>query len=121
MSPSMKAAGGVKSLSGVSVSRLGRSVCDRHSGGLESREVPSAFYSRSSGPADDVKGPADQLANEFPVLAEIVGASVQGRVALGSRAGARVRRLGDARDTAAGTSRGSRQAHLEGIDLHANV
>jgi hypothetical protein len=33
------------------------------------------------------------------VLAGIVGASVQGRVALGRRAGARVRRLGDERDT----------------------
>jgi len=32
-----------------------------------------------------------------------------------------VRRLGDARDTAAVTSRGARQAHLEGFDLHANV
>jgi hypothetical protein len=42
-------------------------------------------------PADDATGPADRLADESPVLAEIVGASVQGRVALGSRAGARVR------------------------------
>jgi hypothetical protein len=32
-----------------------------------------------------------------------------------------VRRLGDARDTATVTSRGPRQAHLEGFDLHANV
>jgi hypothetical protein len=55
------------------------------------------------------------------VLAGIVGASVQGRVALGPRAGARVRRLGDERDTAAVTSRGARQAHLDGFDLHANV
>ena len=55
------------------------------------------------------------------MLAGIVGASVQGRMALGSRAGARVRRLGDARDTATVTSRGPRQAHLEGFDLHANV
>ena len=55
------------------------------------------------------------------MLAGIVGASVQGRVALGRRAGARVRRLGDARDTAAVMSRGARQAHLEGFDLHANV
>jgi hypothetical protein len=61
------------------------------------------------------------LAEESPVLAGIVGASVQGRVALGSRAGARVRRLGDARDTAGVTSRGARQAHVEGFDLHANV
>ena len=72
-------------------------------------------------PADDATGPADRLADESPVLAGIVGASVQGRVALGSRAGARVRRLGDARDTAAVTSRGPRQAHLDGFDLHANV
>ena len=42
-------------------------------------------------------------------------------VALGARAGARVRRLGDARDTPAVTSRGPRQAHLDGFDLHANV
>jgi hypothetical protein len=54
-------------------------------------------------------------------MAGIVGASVQGRVALGSRAGARVRRLGEARDTAAVTSRGPRQAHVDGFDLHANV
>jgi hypothetical protein len=72
-------------------------------------------------PADDATGPADRLADESPVLAEIVGASVQGRVALGQRAGARVRRLGDARDTPAVTSRGPRQAHLDGFDLHANV
>ncbi|HVQ75914.1 MAG TPA: transposase [Candidatus Binatia bacterium] len=71
-------------------------------------------------PGDDA-GPADRLADESPVLAGIVGASVQGRVALSARAGARVRRLGDARDTPTGTLRGPRQAHLEGFDLHANV
>ena len=71
--------------------------------------------------AADATGPADRLADESPVLAGIVGASVQGRVALGSRAGTQVRRLGDARDRAAMTSRGPRQAHLEGFDLHANV
>jgi hypothetical protein len=53
-------------------------------------------------------------------LAGIVGASVQGRVALGPRAGTRVRRLGDGLAPPAG-SRGSRQAHLAGFDLHANV
>jgi hypothetical protein len=72
-------------------------------------------------PADEATGPADRFADESPVLAEIVGASVQGRVALGQRAGARVRRLVDTRDTAAVTSRGPRQAHLDGFDLHANV
>ena len=43
-------------------------------------------------------------------------------MALGPRAGARVRRLGHEIDTeAVTTSRGPRQAHLEGFDLHANV
>jgi Putative transposase len=71
--------------------------------------------------SDDATGSADPLADESPPMAGIVGASVQGRVALGSRAGARVRRLGDTRAMAAVTSRGPRQAHLEGFDLDANV
>jgi len=58
---------------------------------------------------------------ESPVLAGIVGASVQGRVALGPRAGARVRRLGHEPGAEALTSQGPRQSHLEGFDLHANV
>jgi hypothetical protein len=72
-------------------------------------------------PGDDTTSPADRLAEESLVLAGVVGASVQGRVALGPRVGARVRRLGDARDAGAAPSRGPRQAHLEGFDLHANV
>jgi hypothetical protein len=72
-------------------------------------------------PSDDATGPADRLAEESPVLAGIVSASVQGRVALGSRAGARVRRLGQEPDAEAVTPRGPGQAHLEGFDLHANV
>jgi hypothetical protein len=56
-----------------------------------------------------------------PVLAGLVGASVQGRVALGPRAGGRVRRLGDEPDLGHATSRGPRQAQLDGFDLHANV
>ena len=42
-------------------------------------------------------GPDEPLAEASLVLAGIVGASVQGRAALGARAGARVRRLGDGR------------------------
>jgi hypothetical protein len=83
--------------------------------------VQRLLVRRGLEPADDATGPADRLADESPVLAKIVGASVQGRMALGSRAGARVGRHGDARDTAAVTSRGPRQAHLDGFDLHANV
>ncbi len=72
-------------------------------------------------PGDDATGPADRLAADSPLLAGIVSASVQGRVALGSRAGARARRVGQEPDVEAMTSRGPRQAHLEGFDLHANV
>jgi hypothetical protein len=85
------------------------------------RRVQRLLVRRGLEPADDATGPADRLAEESPVLAGIVGASVHGRVALGPRAGARVRRLSDARDRETVTSRGPRQAHLEGFDLHANV
>jgi len=71
-------------------------------------------------PGDEGTGPDDALAETSLALAGIVGASVQGRVALGPRAGARVRRFGDLRTSAVDT-RGPRQAHLEGFDLHANV
>jgi hypothetical protein len=71
-------------------------------------------------PADDT-APADPLAEASPLLAGLVGAIVQGRVALGPRAGGRVRRLGDEPDLGHATSRGPRQAQLDGFDLHANV
>jgi len=64
---------------------------------------------------------ADPLADVSPVLAGLVGASVQGRVALGPCAGFRVPRLGDEPDLGHVTSRGPRQAQLDGFDLHANV
>ena len=85
------------------------------------QRVQRLLVRRGLEPGDAAPGPADPLADESPIMAGIVGASVQGRVALGSRVGARVRRLGEARDTAAVTSRGPRQAHLEGFDLHANA
>ena len=71
-------------------------------------------------PAADT-APADPLADASPVLAGLASASVQGRVALGPRAGARVRRLGDEPDLGHVASRGPRQAQLDGFDLHANV
>ena len=74
------------------------------------QRVRRLLVRRGLEPGDDATGPADRLADESPVLAGIVGASVQGRVALGPRAGARVRRLGDARDPAAVTSRGPRRS-----------
>ncbi len=61
------------------------------------------------------------LAAISPILAQILSASVQGRVALGQPAGTRVGRLGGAPPGLAASARGPRQAHLDGFDLHANV
>jgi hypothetical protein len=72
-------------------------------------------------PGDEAIGPPDRLAEESLALSGIVSASVQGRVGLGPRAGARGRRLGPDPDSEAVTSRGPRQAHLDGFELHANV
>ena len=84
------------------------------------RRVGRLLRHRGLEPGDEGPGPDDSLAETSRVLAGIVGASVQGRVALGPQAGARVRRLGDLR-TPATVTRGPRQAHIEGFDLHANV
>jgi hypothetical protein len=71
------------------------------------------------GDADVVQ--ADPPVDESPVLAGISGASIQGRIALGPRAGARVSRLGDDPDGRWVLSAAPRHAHLGGFDLHANV
>jgi hypothetical protein len=63
----------------------------------------------------------DGLAEISPVLAEIMSASVQGRVALGRHAGARVERLGGEPPERGACRQGPRQAHLDGFDLHADV
>jgi hypothetical protein len=84
------------------------------------RRVRRLLQRRGFEPGNEKTGPDDPLAETSLALAGIVGASVQGRVALGPRAGARVRRLGDLRTSAVDT-RGLRQAHVEGFDLHANV
>jgi len=63
----------------------------------------------------------DPLEETSPALAGIIGASVQGRTALGSRAGRRVLRIGSDPDSPWVTSTAPRQAHLDGFDLHANV
>jgi hypothetical protein len=85
------------------------------------RRLGRLLARRGLEPGDEVSRRADRLAEESLALAGIVSASVQGRVALGPRGGARVRRLGAEPDPEAIPSRGRRQAHLDGFDLHANV
>jgi hypothetical protein len=76
---------------------------------------------RRRGLAADAAPGVDPLAEESPALAGISSAAVQGRIALGPRAGARVMQIGREPDAPWVTSRGPRQAHLEGFDLHADI
>jgi len=85
------------------------------------RRVGRLLRRRGVEPDADGTGREDPVAQTSMALAGILGASVQGRVALGARAGAPVRRLGDGVRHSRGGARGPRHAHLEGFDLHANV
>ena len=72
--------------------------------------------------ADTGGSTLDEWADEAPVLAGIAAASVQGRVAVGSRAGARVRRRGDPLNAATEPwGLGPCQARHDGFDLHAGL
>jgi len=70
--------------------------------------------------ADPRAASVDPFAEESPALAGLSSAAVQGRIALGPRAGARILQLGRDPDAPWVTSSGPRHAHLEGFDLHAN-
>ncbi|MBI2217646.1 MAG: transposase [Candidatus Rokubacteria bacterium] len=72
-------------------------------------------------PCDTDMCQADPVVEESPVLAGISSASIQGRIALGPRAGARVWRVGADPDAPWVLSTAPRHAHLAGFDLHANV
>jgi Putative transposase len=76
---------------------------------------------RGLDPGEADVGQADPVTEESAALAGLSSASVQGRIALGPRAGARVRRLGDDPDGPWVLSTVPRHAHLAGFDLHANV
>ncbi len=55
------------------------------------------------------------------MLAGISSASIQGRIALGPRAGRRVWRVGEEPDAPWVLSSSPRHAHIAGFDLHANA
>jgi len=63
----------------------------------------------------------DPVVEDSPALAGISSASIQGRIALGRRAGARVWRVGEEPDAPWILSSAPRHAHIAGFDLHANV
>ena len=65
---------------------------------------------------------ADPLSEEEPLLAQLYGASVAGRIATGRRAGGRVIRVGDGIDSdSIPELDGERCASAGGVSLHTNV
>ena len=65
---------------------------------------------------------ADPLTEDQPLLAQLYGASVAGRIATGPRAGRRVLRVGDCIDPEnLPALEGPRCASASGVSLHANV
>ena len=63
----------------------------------------------------------DPFAHEQPAFASILGASVQSRIALGERAGMRVRRVGEGIKLGDAYLVGRRCALCNGFSLHANT
>jgi Putative transposase len=66
----------------------------------------------------DAEAGSDPFAAQEPLFASALAASLQGRIALGPRAGQPVRRLRSAADA---ITTGRRAARLEGFSLHADV
>jgi hypothetical protein len=63
----------------------------------------------------------DELSDESAALSGMYGASVQGRVSMGERAGLRVRRIGADPNAPWIESSARLQARVDGFDLHAAV
>jgi len=85
------------------------------------KRLVSALERRSHG--SDAEGDdEDDLSRDHPVMAALYAAAVQGRIAMGARAGQRVVRLGNALlATDAVDTGSSRCATLGGFSLHAGV
>jgi hypothetical protein len=64
---------------------------------------------------------ADRWATEAPALAGLAAASVQGLLALGPHAGARIARHGSPPEEVTSVTLGRCHANLDGFDLHAGI
>jgi hypothetical protein len=71
-------------------------------------------------PEEGTEPPPDPLAEASPLLARICSAGVQHLVAMGERAGRRLRKVGVDPDSLRPTSRISGQAAVDGFNLHAH-
>ena len=89
--------------------------------GQVARRIARLLERRGLGPEAD-PSEADPLAEDEPLLAQLYGASVAGRIATGRRAGQRVLRVGDCIDPDdLPALEGERCASVSGVSLHANV
>jgi DNA polymerase III delta prime subunit len=84
-------------------------------------QMPALLNRRERGDGDDDGSASDAWADEAPVLAGLGAASVQGIVALGPQRGARLRRLGDAREEGEPSEQRGCHARANGFDLHAGL
>jgi hypothetical protein len=85
------------------------------------RRVGRVLAKRGIGDGSDGADTPDPLADEAPALAGLAAASAGGVIALGPRAGARLRRWGRERDDASDPIRSPWRARLNGFDLHAGI
>ena len=85
------------------------------------RRVRRLMERRGFGPRADPEE-ADALQHDQPLLAELYGASITGRVATGPRAGKRIVRVGDGPDSGKAAGKPGRGcAMVEGFSMHAGV
>jgi hypothetical protein len=85
------------------------------------RRVDRLLRRRGVAATPDESGAADAWTNEAPALAGLAAASVQGLVALGPRAGARVARYGHPPEEAVQIRLGPSHTNVGGFDLHAAI
>jgi hypothetical protein len=83
--------------------------------------IAALLHRRGVGEGDESSDTPDRCAEDAPALAGLAAASVQGVAALGARAGARVRRWGDAIDAPDPPPLGRWHARRDGFDLHAGI
>jgi hypothetical protein len=85
------------------------------------RRLERLLHRRGVTASAEERGVGDAWAEDAPVLAGLAAASVQGLVALGPQAGARVARFGSAPEDAPPVARGACHANVNGFDLHAGI
>jgi hypothetical protein len=85
------------------------------------RRIEGLLERRGVAASSEAGGATDAWTDEAPVLAGLAAASVQGRIALGSRAGARAERYGEPLEEFAPAPLGPSHAQAQGYDLHAAI